>query len=44
LALLLLHRPDAALLFLLLTLLLWLMHRANISRLLAGGETRIGQK
>jgi glycerol-3-phosphate acyltransferase PlsY len=43
-ALLLLNRPDAALLFLLLTLLLWLMHRANISRLLAGGETRIGQK
>ncbi len=44
LALLLLHRPDAAVLLLLLTVLLWIMHRANISRLLSGTETRIGQK
>ena len=43
LALWLLHRPDAAALFLLLTLLLWIMHRANISRLLNGSETRIGR-
>jgi glycerol-3-phosphate acyltransferase PlsY len=32
----------AALLFLLLTLLLWIMHRANIARLFAGTEGRIG--
>jgi acyl phosphate:glycerol-3-phosphate acyltransferase len=35
------HR-DAALLFLLLTVLLWIMHRANIQRLLAGTEGKIG--
>lgn len=35
---------TVALLFLLLTLLLWFMHRANISRLIAGTETKIGQK
>jgi glycerol-3-phosphate acyltransferase PlsY len=35
---------EAALLFLLLTLLLWLRHRANITRLLNGTETKIGQK
>jgi glycerol-3-phosphate acyltransferase PlsY len=33
-----------ALLFLALTLLLWAMHRANIARLIAGTETKIGQK
>jgi glycerol-3-phosphate acyltransferase PlsY len=33
-----------ALLFLLLTALLWLMHRQNIARLLAGTESRIGRK
>ncbi|MBI1201397.1 MAG: glycerol-3-phosphate 1-O-acyltransferase PlsY [Rhodopseudomonas sp.] len=44
LALLLLHQPDIAALFLLLTLLLWFMHRANISRLLAGTEGKIGAK
>ncbi len=43
-ALFLLGLPHAALLFLLLTLLLWLMHRANIARLLSGKEGRIGAK
>jgi acyl phosphate:glycerol-3-phosphate acyltransferase len=33
-----------ALLFLALTLLLWAMHRANIARLIAGTEAKIGQK
>jgi acyl phosphate:glycerol-3-phosphate acyltransferase len=33
-----------ALLFLVLTLLLWAMHRANIARLIAGTEAKIGQK
>ncbi|HZL32096.1 MAG TPA: glycerol-3-phosphate 1-O-acyltransferase PlsY [Pseudolabrys sp.] len=42
-ALWLLHRPEAAALFLLLTALLWIMHRANIDRLLNGSETRIGR-
>ncbi len=41
-ALWLLNRPAAAALFLLLSVLLWLMHRANIARLLAGTEGRIG--
>ena len=31
-------------LFLLLAVLLWIMHRANIARLLAGTESRIGRK
>jgi glycerol-3-phosphate acyltransferase PlsY len=34
---------DAALLFLLLSLLLWFMHRANIARLIAGSESKIGR-
>jgi acyl phosphate:glycerol-3-phosphate acyltransferase len=34
---------DSALLFLLLTTLLWIMHRANIRRLLDGSESRIGR-
>jgi glycerol-3-phosphate acyltransferase PlsY len=34
----------AALLFLLLTVLLWVMHRANIARLLNGTEGKIGKK
>ncbi len=34
--------PDAAGLFLLLSVLLWIMHRANIGRLLAGSEGKIG--
>ncbi len=37
-----LGRPDAALLFLLLSVLLWIMHRANIARLLDGSEGKIG--
>jgi glycerol-3-phosphate acyltransferase PlsY len=42
LALWLLHRPSAAALFLALTALLWIMHRANIGRLLNGTEGKIG--
>jgi acyl phosphate:glycerol-3-phosphate acyltransferase len=37
-----LGRPDTALLFLLLSALLWIMHRANIARLLDGSEGKIG--
>ena len=44
LVLFLLHRPQVAALFLLLTILLWIMHRSNISRLLAGSEGKIGAK
>jgi glycerol-3-phosphate acyltransferase PlsY len=44
LSLWLLHRPEAAALFLLLSVLLWIMHRANIRRLLDGSEGRIGVK
>jgi acyl phosphate:glycerol-3-phosphate acyltransferase len=36
--------PNAAALFFLLTILLWVMHRANIGRLLAGQEGKIGAK
>ena len=36
--------PKVATLFLLLTVLLWLMHRANIGRLLNGTEGKIGVK
>jgi glycerol-3-phosphate acyltransferase PlsY len=43
-ALLLLGKPGAAALFLLLSALLWIMHRANIARLLAGTEGKIGAK
>jgi len=43
-ALFLLGVPHVAALFLLLTLLLWLMHRANIARLMAGQEGKIGAK
>ncbi len=35
------HLPEAKL-FLLLSALLWLMHRANIARLISGTESRIG--
>ncbi|MGP0061285.1 MAG: glycerol-3-phosphate 1-O-acyltransferase PlsY [Beijerinckiaceae bacterium] len=35
---------DAALLFAALAAFLWFMHRANIGRLVAGTETKIGQK
>lgn len=34
--------PNVAALFLLLTVLLWVMHRANIARLLHGSEGKIG--
>ncbi|MEP7030406.1 MAG: glycerol-3-phosphate 1-O-acyltransferase PlsY [Pseudolabrys sp.] len=36
--------PSVAALFLLLTALTWIMHRANIARLLAGSEGKIGGK
>jgi glycerol-3-phosphate acyltransferase PlsY len=36
--------PSVAALFLLLTALLWVMHRANIARLLDGSEGKIGAK
>jgi glycerol-3-phosphate acyltransferase PlsY len=36
--------PGEAGLFLLLTVLLWVMHRANIARLINGSEGRIGAK
>jgi acyl phosphate:glycerol-3-phosphate acyltransferase len=36
--------PAIALLFFALTALLWIMHRANIARLIAGTESKIGQK
>jgi glycerol-3-phosphate acyltransferase PlsY len=42
LALWFLDRPSAAALFLLLSALLWIMHRANIARLLNGSEGKIG--
>jgi acyl phosphate:glycerol-3-phosphate acyltransferase len=42
LALWVFYRPSAALLFLLLSLLLWIKHRGNISRLLDGSEGKIG--
>lgn len=39
-----LHMPRVAGLFLLLSALLWLMHRANIGRLLEGREGKIGAR
>jgi glycerol-3-phosphate acyltransferase PlsY len=36
--------PNFAVLFLFLTILLWIMHRANIVRLLDGTEGKIGAK
>ena len=44
LALWFLGQPNAAALFLLLSALLWIMHRANIGRLLNGSEGKIGAK
>jgi len=44
LALWLLGLPAAACLFLALSALLWIMHRANIARLLQGSEGKIGAK
>ncbi len=35
--------PPAAALFLLLTAMIWIMHRANIARLLNGTESKIGR-
>ncbi len=43
LSLWLLGQPSAAALFLLLSALLWIMHRANIRRLLDGSEGKIGR-
>ena len=43
-ALALLHRPEAAILFAALAIVLWWKHRANIGRLAAGTESRIGGK
>ncbi|WP_413987806.1 glycerol-3-phosphate 1-O-acyltransferase PlsY [Labrys okinawensis] len=43
-ALLLLGYPREAILFALLSLALWYMHRANIGRLLDGTESKIGKK
>jgi acyl phosphate:glycerol-3-phosphate acyltransferase len=40
----LLGQPEIAALFLLLTVLLWVMHKANIARLLNGSEGKIGAK
>ncbi|MGH6795143.1 MAG: glycerol-3-phosphate 1-O-acyltransferase PlsY [Methylocella sp.] len=40
--LLILGRSDAALMFGLMAILLWVKHRANIARLAAGTESRIG--
>ena len=40
----LMSRPDAAVLYAVLTALLWFMHRANIARLLHGSEPKIGAK
>jgi glycerol-3-phosphate acyltransferase PlsY len=42
LALWLLDKPEIAALFLVLTALLWIMHRANIGRLMSGAEGKIG--
>jgi len=44
LALWLSGQPSIAVLFLLLTVLLWIMHHANIARLMAGTEGKIGAK
>jgi glycerol-3-phosphate acyltransferase PlsY len=43
-ALFLLGMPSIAALFMLLTVMLWVMHRANIARLLSGQEGKIGAK
>jgi len=40
----LLSQPEVAALFVLLTVLLWVMHGANIARLLNGSEGKIGAK
>ena len=43
-ALLLFGYPHEAILFAILSIILWIMHRANIARLLSGTESRIGKK
>jgi glycerol-3-phosphate acyltransferase PlsY len=43
-AMLAVGQPSAAALFFLLTILIWIMHRANIRRLLNGQEGKIGAK
>ena len=40
----LLAAVNAAIVFVILTALVWFMHRGNISRLLAGTESKIGSK
>jgi glycerol-3-phosphate acyltransferase PlsY len=40
----LLGEPGPAVLYLVLTAMLWIMHRANIARLMAGTEGKIGAK
>jgi glycerol-3-phosphate acyltransferase PlsY len=40
----LMGRVDYAALFLVMSVIVWIKHRANISRLLAGTESRIGSK
>jgi glycerol-3-phosphate acyltransferase PlsY len=44
LALWFLGQPGPAVLFVVLTAMLWIMHRANIQRLMAGTEGKIGAK
>jgi glycerol-3-phosphate acyltransferase PlsY len=44
LVLFLLGEPEAAVLFAVLTTLVWIKHRANIARLIAGTEPRIGAR
>jgi glycerol-3-phosphate acyltransferase PlsY len=39
-----LDKPEVAALFLVLTALLWIMHRANVGRLMSGAEGKIGAK
>ena len=41
-ALFLLDQPEAAVLFAVLTILIWIRHRANLARLVAGTEPRVG--
>jgi glycerol-3-phosphate acyltransferase PlsY len=43
-ALFMFHRIDAGILYALMTVLLWYMHRGNIARLVNGTETKIGQR
>jgi glycerol-3-phosphate acyltransferase PlsY len=38
-----LGRTDVAILFVVLTILVFVMHRANIARLIAGTEPKIGK-